>query len=345
MKNQKPLSAPARRGRVNVCRPVGVACLVVLFLGTLVFGSAVLPQSRKIRGSRQVKPARTRKSPAVTPPARHDNEPIQEDVEGRDNWFWSQRAYPFNEIPLNARRDAWNARPIIKGMTTEALTWQSLGPVSVASAQANKWGSTSGRISAIAVSPDNAQLLLVGGPTGGIWRSTNGGTNFTAVADNLTDISIGSIAFAPSNSQIVYAGAGDGNNRNYFGAGVLKSTDGGQTWAKVSDNTLPGFGVIRQVLVDPTDPTIVYAIQYNRIDTNTNQRFASGFWRSTNGGVTWTKTLSGLFRNMALRPGTPQTIYMGATRVDPADAARSISLDEWRSELDACAYGAVYQHQ
>ena len=58
----------------------------------------------------------------------------------------------------------------------------------------------------------------------------DGGVNFVPVADNLTDVSIGSIAFAPSNPQIVYAGAGDGVNRTYFGAGVLKSTDGGQTW-------------------------------------------------------------------------------------------------------------------
>ena len=126
MKNQKPLSAPARGGWVNVYRPVGVACLVLLFLGTLVFGSAVLAQSRKSGNSRRVKPARTRKSAAVTPSGRNDNEPIQEDVEGRDNWFWSQRTYPFNDIPLNARRDAWNARPIIKGMSAEALTWKRI---------------------------------------------------------------------------------------------------------------------------------------------------------------------------------------------------------------------------
>src|SRR6185503_20371399 len=140
--------------------------------------------------------------------------------------------------------------------------------------------------------------------------------NFTAVADNLTDVSIGSIAFAPSNPTIVYAGAGDNNNHPYFGQGVLKSTDGGATWVKISGATLTGPGVIRQVAVDPADPTLVYAIQYVRKDTTTNGNVASGFWRSTDGGVTWTRTFSGLFRNMAIRPGTPQTLYLGVNRND-----------------------------
>ena len=165
------------------------------------------------------------------------------------------------------------------------------------------------------------QLLLIGSPTGGLWRSTDGGVNFVPVADNLTDVSIGSIAFAPSNPQIVYAGSGDGANRAYFGAGVLKSTDGGQTWVRISDSTLRTSGVVRQVAVDPTNPDTVYAVQYNRIDTGTNGTFASGFFRSTNGGVTWTRTLAGLFRNMAIQLGQPQTLYLAVRRVDPTDAA------------------------
>src|SRR5436853_3752805 len=229
--------------------------------------------------------------------------------------------YPFNDLPDDARRTAWDARPIDKGMRTQALTWQPVGPVSTSSAFVSNWGTTSGRVSAIAIAPNNPQLLLIGSPTGGLWRSTDGGVNFVPVADNLTDVSIGSIAFAPSNPQIVYAGAGDGVNRTYFGAGVLKSTDGGQTWARISDSTLPTFSVVRQVAVDPNDPNTVYAVQYNRINTTTNSTFASGFFRSTNGGVTWTRTLAGLFRSMAIQPGQPQTLFLAARRVDPADAA------------------------
>lgn len=322
---------------------VVAAGLVLFCLGALLLTAVTYAQSRKSKRIQNASTTREKKAPTAQQRApRRENEPVQEDIKGRDNWFWSQRAFPFNDIPADARRDAWNARPIIKGMSTEALTWQSIGPVSTASSFLAQWGSTSGRISAIAIDPNNAQTLLIGSPTGGLWRSTNGGTSFTPVADNLTDVSIGSIAFAPSNTQIVYAGAGDGNNRNYFGNGVLKSTDGGQTWAKVSDNTLTGPGVIRQVAVDPADPTLVYAIQYTRVDTATNNRFASGFWRSTNGGVTWTRTLAGLFRNMAIKPGTPQTLYMGVNRNDTNATAPGVYRSTDGGQTWALVHTAPY---
>src|SRR5207253_9355280 len=143
-----------------------------------------------------------KKSSAATLARKHENEPMQEDVEGRENWFWAQRMYPFNSLPNDAREKAWESRPVDKGPHVEALTWQSIGPVSTNSGFFAQWGSTSGRVSAIAVSPTNANLILVAGPTSGLWRSTDGGTDFTPVADNLTDVSIGSIAFAPSNSTI-----------------------------------------------------------------------------------------------------------------------------------------------
>ena len=312
--------------------------VALLCLGALVFKPSALAQSRTSKSAGQ-KLAPGKKTRAATP-VRRENESIQEDVAGRENWFWFQRTFPFNDLPDDARRRAWDSRPIDKGIRTEALTWQPIGPVSTSSAYVNQWGTTSGRISAIAIAPNNPQLLLVGSPTGGLWRSTDGGANFVPVADNLTDVSISSIAFAPSNPQIVYAGSGDGNNRTYFGVGVLKSTDGGQTWVRISDSTLPTFGVVRQVAVDPNDPNLVYAVQYNRIDTNTNQTFASGFFRSTNGGVTWTRTLAGLIRNLAIEPGQAQTLYLAARRVDPASA--SLSPGIYRSTDSGQTWNSVY---
>ncbi len=76
-------------------------------------------------------------------------------------------------------------------------------------AGAGPGGAVSGRINEIAISPANNQLILVAGGTGGIWRSTNGGTSFAPVSDNQVDLAVGMMAFAPSNSNIVYAGMGD----------------------------------------------------------------------------------------------------------------------------------------
>ncbi|HYW69854.1 MAG TPA: hypothetical protein VE961_02395, partial [Pyrinomonadaceae bacterium] len=322
MKKNSPFASQSAR-LLRFARPLALVVILALFITVLFTASAQKKRHSKQQTSRPAA-ERLNKKPGLRREERRENEPVTEDVEGRENWFWHQRMYPFDELPENAREKAWASRPIDKNIRPEVLTWQPLGPVSTTHSFVSKWGVTSGRVSAIAISPTNANLILIGSPTGGIWRSTDGGVNFTAVADNLTDISIGTIAFAPSDPTIVYAGAGDNNNHPYFGQGVLKSTDSGATWTKISDTSLTGPGVIRQVAVDPADPTRVYAVQYIRKDTTTNGNVASGFWRSTNGGVSWTRTFSGLFRNIALRPGTPLTIYMGVNRNDTNGGAAGV---------------------
>jgi photosystem II stability/assembly factor-like uncharacterized protein len=319
MKIRSPFTS-IRAYNFKYYRRAFIVLLLLAFSVTLVLIASAQTKRQRKGVARRPTSERQNKKPGVRAERPGENEPVEEDVEGRENWFWHQRMYPFDELPENGREKAWASRPIDKNIRPEVLTWQPLGPISTTHGFVAQWGTTSGRISAIAISPTNANLVLIGSPTGGIWRSSDGGANFTAVADNLTDVSIGSIAFAPSNPAIVYAGAGDNNNHPYFGQGVLKSTDGGVTWAKISGATLSGPGVIRQVAVDPGDPTLIYAVQYITKNTTSNGNVASGFWRSTDGGVTWTRTLSGLFRNMAIRPGTPQTLYLGVNRKDTAPA-------------------------
>ena len=93
---------------------------------------------------------------------------------------------------------------------SERQIWTSIGPTpTVASPTPRNFGETSGRINAVAVSPANTQIVLIGSSTGGIWRSVDGGANFAPVGDDQVDLAVGWIAFAPSNPAIVYAGMGD----------------------------------------------------------------------------------------------------------------------------------------
>lgn len=243
----------------------------------------------------------------------------REDVEGRFDWFFFQRAYPFDTLPEEARRLAWLARPRPDTRAAQQAAWMPLGPVPTDSAFPNNWGLTSGRINALAVSPADPNLILVGASTGGIWRSTDGGANFRPVTDSHVDLAIGSIAFAPSNSNIVYAGLGDargGGGSRYFGTGVLKSTDGGQNWARVNNETLRA-GSASRIAVSPTNPNEVYLAQYVQlIPNNGTGNFAAGFYRSTDGGVNWTRPLPGLARDVALHPTAPGTLYLAMSRVD-----------------------------
>jgi photosystem II stability/assembly factor-like uncharacterized protein len=166
---------------------------------------------------------------------------------------------------------------------------------------------SSGRINAVAVSPADTRVVLVGSSTGGIWRSTDGGANFAPVSDDQSDLAVGWLAFAPSNPSIAYAGMGDMDSA-YLGSGVLKSTNGGKSWARVSNQTLPE-GVIARLEVDPTDPGRVYLAQYLTTNRSTNISSGGGFFLSTDGGVNWTKTLAGQARDLVIHPSDPQTLY------------------------------------
>ena len=243
---------------------------------------------------------------------RGDDPNAIEDPEGRSDWFFSQRAYPFGELPADARQSAWESvsrRGIeLEAITTaDTRTWQAIGPAPTLPAFGN-WGVTAGRINAIAVSPSNSQIVLIGSSTGGIWRSANAGASFSPVTDSQVDLAVGSIVFAPSNPTIVYAGMGD-SKLGYMGSGVLKSTNSGSTWAKVSNNTLPSPGTVAKIEVDPANAERVYVAQYSRLSEE--KVIASGFYRSTDGGVNWTRTLAGAARDIAISPSDRQTLFVG----------------------------------
>jgi BNR/Asp-box repeat. len=240
-----------------------------------------------------------------------------EDTDGRSDWFTFQRAYPFEAIPADARRRAWEA---LDRMHTESLVkanavrrWQPIGPSPTVSAYYANWGNTSGRINAIAVSPADARLVLAGSSTGGIWRSTDSGTTFVPVSDNQVDLAVGSLAFARNKPATVYAGMGD-SKVGYLGSGVLKSTDAGLTWAHVSNATLPSPGTISKIDVDPTNQNRVYVAQYSRLAKD--KVTSSGLYVSSDGGVSWTKTLTGAARDIVVDPSNPRSLFGGLSRLD-----------------------------
>ena len=232
-----------------------------------------------------------------------------------------QRTYPFDSVPEEARRNAFESRPRdaeFGDSEFAAPQWKPIGPQPTSSYFPNNWGLTSGRINSVAVSSANPNIVLIGAASGGVWRSADGGANFTPVTDSQIDIAVGSISFSASNPNVVYAGMGD-KESNYFGSGVLKSVDAGQTWVRVSNNSLPAPGRVSQILVDPNDSNRVYVAQYAVLNGNT--LYGSGFFISTDGGFNWTKTFSGLPKDLVQHPTQPNTLYMASTRDDNASGS------------------------
>ncbi|HEX4494529.1 MAG TPA: hypothetical protein VIE43_02580, partial [Thermoanaerobaculia bacterium] len=115
----------------------------------------------------------------------------------------------------------------------------------------------SGRVTSIAAVESNPNLVYIGGASGGVWKSVNGGVTWTPVFDDQPVASIGALAIDPSNPDVVWAGTGEGNPRNSvsIGDGIYRSPDGGKTWVHLG---LEKTEHIDRIVVHPTNPNVVW---------------------------------------------------------------------------------------
>jgi len=151
--------------------------------------------------------------------------------------------------------------------------------------------------------------MYVAVATGGIWKTVNAGLTWTPVSDSIGVGSIGAVAAAPSNGDIVWVGTGEPNNMrsSSWGAGVFKSTDGGATWSKPM---LPGTQHIGRIVIDPRDPHVVYVAAVGPLWGPGGDR---GIYKTTDGGATWTNTknISAQtgFTELVMDPANPEVLY------------------------------------
>lgn len=148
----------------------------------------------------------------------------------------------------------------------------------------------SGRVAALTAVKENGRLTVyVGAASGGVWKSTNGGTTFKPVFDKEPVQSIGAIAVDPANPKTIWVGTGEAWTRNSVsvGDGIYKSTDGGDTWTNMG---LKESERITKILIDPKDGNTVYACVPGRLWSDSEER---GLYKTTDGGKTWAKILKG----------------------------------------------------
>jgi photosystem II stability/assembly factor-like uncharacterized protein len=168
-----------------------------------------------------------------------------------------------------------------------------------------------GRIAAIdAVDESGKITVFVGSASGGVWKSINGGTTFKPVFDREPAQSIGAVTIDPSNHKTVWVGTGESWTRNSvsIGNGVYKSTDGGENWTNVG---LKDSEHIARILVGPADSNTVYVCATGHLWNDNDER---GVYKTTDGGTTWKKVLSGANAStgcamLAANPQEPKTIY------------------------------------
>ena len=157
------------------------------------------------------------------------------------------------------------------------LTFRNIGPAVMG-----------GRIDDVAVLESNPAVFYVGSATGGLWRTTNNGTTWEVLFDDLDDVvSIGDIAIPPNDANTIWVGSGENNNRQSgsWGNGVYKSTDAGRTWKLMG---LGGSRHIARVIVDPVDHDVVYVAALGSLWGAGQER---GVFKTTDGGLTWSNVL------------------------------------------------------
>jgi photosystem II stability/assembly factor-like uncharacterized protein len=156
------------------------------------------------------------------------------------------------------------------------MRWREIGPTNQA-----------GRVSVFVGVPGDPNILYVAGANGGIFKSTNGGTTWKPIFDHQAVLSIGDIAIAPSNANVLYVGTGEGNPRNNasFGNGIYRSNDGGETWSHLG---LDDTDRIARIRIDNRNPDIVYACALGHEWGPNEQR---GVFKTTDGGKNWQKVL------------------------------------------------------
>ncbi len=200
----------------------------------------------------------------------------------------------------------------------ENFTWREVGPAN-----------PGGRITDVEGVESAPHIYYVATATGGLWKTVNDGITYEPIFDDQPIGSIGDIGLSKSDPNILYVGTGEPNNRNSspWGAGMFKSTDGGETWTYVG---LKETRHIARVVVHPTDPDIVYVAAMGHLWGFNEDR---GVFKTTDGGETWEKVLywdeeTGA-TDLAMDPVDPNILYaVGHMRErDKFDAGDPV--DQW----------------
>lgn len=241
----------------------------------------------------------------------------------RWEWYWESRLLPNGEFPspsitwdefykYYSQRNQNSQRS-----AQSTANWTFSGPSS-----SNGGYSGLGRINCMAFHPTDANTFWVGTPAGGLWKTTNGGTDWTTSTDNLPVLGVSDIVVHPTNPNILYIATGDGDLGNLSGLtggadgdtksiGILKSIDGGATWSTTGLNwSVTNHKLIRRLLINPSNPQILIAAA------------SDGIWRTTDGGNTWSNAQLGYFMDLEYKPGDPTIVYASTFGV-PAKIYRS----------------------
>lgn len=219
--------------------------------------------------------------------------PIEEENPGKRTEFFAKRK--LDPDVKNAERARWDAylqgqSRLMEANRAPVPSWECLGP-----------DNQGGRVISHAFDPNDVNTVWVGSASGGLWKTTDGANTWTAMTDNIPCLSVGAIAIKPDNTNIMLMGTGEGyvlSSWFQYGIGVLRSTDGGNTWNTTS------------LIVDDSLQFASLGFAWDPVNTNNvylNTTY--GVFVSNDAGVNWTHTLTGVGTSIQINKKNPSIIY------------------------------------
>ena len=223
-----------------------------------------------------------------------------------NRWLWNHRndydtsgnmrvpAFEFNQA------DNFNKQNSESELSQSG--WVPVGPVTIPPSYEPRSCYSMGRVNCIAFHPSDSNIMWIGTPGGGIWKSVSHGKNWFPVSDFLPTLAISHISVNPKNPDIVYAATGDfdiSGMTSTEARGVIKSTDGGDTWSftgLVNDTSYRG-SALRKILINPVSPDRLFAAGRR------------GIWLSTDAGDNWTRVCDSIISDLEMHPTNPDILY------------------------------------
>jgi photosystem II stability/assembly factor-like uncharacterized protein len=320
-------------------RPITIVAAVLVIVGLFVPSALGVGHARaSISGAFQAKMRAMPDDQESSPGDPRLKRGREGDIRSMEQQLYQERAYPAKTIPAGAYSNGVAQYNFVSDLSG-SLAWQELGPIHAPAANFPdpynlNATAVSGRLTALAVVPSTCSTgscgtMYAGTANGGVWKTTNAGQSWVSLLDHQVNESVGAVALDPVNPNIVYVGLGEPNysvdsNR---GTGILRSTDGGQTWTRLGYNQFVNEA-IANIIVDPrgagnVNTTKLYVVSASAIlggSTTASDNFApgapnTGFFYSSDGGSTWT-------------PSNPTTFTINGNPVDLSSAdAQSLAMD------------------
>ncbi|MBI2968607.1 MAG: PKD domain-containing protein, partial [Bacteroidetes bacterium] len=211
--------------------------------------------------------------------------------------FWESRVFPSGTFPkpsiaYEEFTQYKNLQASLKSMLPDNSNWTALGPSVVPT------NGGAGRINCIRFHPTNTNIIFIGAASGGLWKTTDGGSTWSSNTDGLQVLGVTDFLIDPTNTNIMYLATGDGDAGDTYSVGVLKSTDGGATWNATGLSWTVNQGRrISKMIMHPSNSSIILAATSN------------GVYKTINGGTSWTQELVANIKDIEFKPGDPTVVY------------------------------------